>query len=115
MRKITLAIIFLFIATFVNIGCNSKKTIINETNNMSLMYNSFEKEFTYAQFDSICVADTIDNDIRNWYAFSSLDGETNEPFVEYLYIKSLGNNECTYRLYIIDNNTYKISKRIRKK
>lgn len=114
MKKITFGIVFLFVALFVGVGCRTHKEIVNSTDN-TFMYNAFEKEFTYVQFDSICIADTIDKDLKNWYSLSSLDGETNTPFTEYLYIKSLGNNECTYRLYVTDNNTYKILKRIRKK
>jgi len=114
MKKITFEIIFLFVALFISIGCKSNKSIIDSTDN-NFMYNAFEKEFTYMQFDSICIADTIDNDLKNWYSLSLLDGETDTPFTEYFYIKSVGNDECTYRLYITDDNTYKISKRIRKK
>lgn len=76
-----------------------------------MMLNSFEKEFTKYQFDSICKVEKISNSLNDWHMFISKDAETEEIFKEYMYIKSVGQNEAIYRL-IIDNYKYKLTKRI---
>lgn len=80
----------------------------------SRMYNAFEQKFSLVQFDSICKADKIYNDLKKWHLLSSKDGETGEIINEYMYIKYSNNIEYVYRLIKIDNNTYKITKRIKK-
>lgn len=104
--------------------CSTHKTITDNTNNIEIvdsvsygysMYNAFEREFTVLQFDSICKADKLINDLSKWHNLSVQDEDTKESFVEYLYIKSLGNNECIYRLVKVNNNVYKITKRITRK
>lgn len=72
----------------------------------------YDKDFTYKQFDSICVADTIPNNLELWKPYSQFDYETNKAITEYLYIKRLGVNEEIYRLMVIDEDTYNIYKRI---
>ena len=72
----------------------------------------YERDFTYRQFDSICVADTIPNNLDLWKAYYQFDYETNNAVIEYLYIKRLGASEELYRLMVIDEDTYNIYKRI---
>ena len=76
---------------------------------MRILYN---REFTYTQFDSICVADTIPANLSLWKAYSSRDYETNSIITEYLYIKRLGANEEMFRLIMVNDSTYNIYKRI---
>ena len=90
---------------------------IDDTTDFSIdfgmrMYNEFERDFTLAQFDSICKADNISKNLDKWHKLQATDGETHYTITEYLYIKSLGNNECIYRLVKKPNNIYKITKRI---
>lgn len=80
----------------------------------SIMYNAFEREFSKYQFDSICKADQISNNLRTWHAFTTRDGETREIITEYMYIKYTNQAEYIYRLIRINDNTYKITKRIKK-
>ena len=89
-------------------NCKPTQTVINNTQ----MYNEFESNFTRLQFDSICIADTISNNLEEWHKLYSIDGDTNEKCIIYMYIKSLGNNECIYRL-IDKQDNYKITKRIK--
>ena len=72
----------------------------------------YDRNFSYAQFDSICVADTIPLDLRLWKAYSARDYETNAIINEYMYIKRLGNNEELFRLMMVNDTTYNIYKRI---
>jgi hypothetical protein len=73
----------------------------------------YDKDFTYAQFDSICVADAIPMNLEQWKAYTSRDYETNNIITEYMFIKALeANGEVIYRLMIVDEDTYNIYKRI---
>lgn len=73
----------------------------------------YDKDFTYAQFDSICVVDVIPQDLEQWISHSAQDYETGKMITEYLFIKSIdSNNEEIYRLIILDEDTYNIYKRI---
>jgi len=125
MKKFNLLIklIFVLILCITPISCHHLNNIENQTIEISSndnqtygmsMYNAFEREFTRIQFDSICKVDRISNDLNKWYIFSSRDGENGLPFNEYMYIKYDNISESIYRLIKIDNNTYKITKRIKK-
>ena len=73
----------------------------------------YDREFTRAQFDSICVADAIPMNLEQWKAYTSRDYETNNIITEYMFIKALeANGEVIYRLMIVDEDTYNIYKRI---
>lgn len=129
MKKFNLfkIILFLFIC-FSTLGCyhlnnietntveitNSVDSISNYENVLGAgMYNAFEKYFSVVQFDSICKADKISNNLNTWYLFSSIDGETKEVVVEYMYIKNKLNQEIIYRLIPSKDGRYHITKRIR--
>lgn len=110
MKSIFKCILILVVSFFI-CNCKTPKLVIDENNNTQ-MYNLFEANFTKVQFDSICIADTISNNLEEWHKLYGIDGDTEEKYIIYMYIKSLDNNECIYRL--IDNNgIYKITKRIK--
>ena len=77
------------------------------------MINSFDGYYTSYQLDSICVADTLEP-LNQWYMIPLRDDETKQNVSQYLYIKSLGQYESIYRVQIINDSTYKITKRITK-
>lgn len=106
--------IFVILLAITPISCKNTQSVIDTSEpvyGMS-MKNSFEREYTIIQFDSICKADRISNNLSKWHQFASRDGETNEVFVEYMYIKSLGQEEIIYRLLKVNDKKYKITKRI---
>ena len=113
-----LFVIFLFISSLcVNTSCHTTKPEYISPDTTIVLYggymrNSYEKVFTQYQFDSICKVDYISNDLKNWHIFSSRDGETQEAFSEYMYIKQIGQNEIIYRLLKTRDGKYKITKRI---
>ena len=118
MKKINLLVILLsLILSFSSIGCKTtENNIIDNTEQINYgmsMYNAFEREFTKQQFDSICQADRISNNLNTWHQFATRDADTREIIVEYLYIKYLNNIEYIYRLLKNNDNNYKITKRIR--
>lgn len=96
-------------------GCGllcRQKQEVTETYGVSMRI-LYDKDFTHAQFDSICVADAIPVDLELWKSYSSRDYETNKVVTEYMFIKKLEKNgEEIYRLMIVDENTYNIYKRI---
>lgn len=105
---LTLAVIFSM--TGCGLLCKQKQTQpATYGTSMRILY---DREFTYRQFDSICVADTIPINLDLWKKLTSVDYETNKAIDEYLYIKRLGVNEELFRLMIIDEDTYNIYKRI---
>ena len=122
MRKFTLLKIFLvFFLCLTPISCHHLNNIetntieINDNNPIiygSSMYNAFERDFTKEQFDSICKADRISNNLKKWYLLVSKDLENGQLINEYMYIKYQDNVEYIYRL-IIDNKKYNISKRVK--
>jgi len=80
---------------------------------LPMMKNLYEREFTQKQFDSICIADTLSPKLdRDWIQLMVRDYETREPIEAYMFIKSLGSDECIYRVVKQKNSKYKISKRI---
>lgn len=92
--------------------CKQKQNTDGQTYGTSMRI-LYDKDFTYAQFDSICVVDAIPMDLEQWKAYSSRDYETNNVITEYMFIKSLETNaEVIYRLMIVDEDTYNIYKRI---
>lgn len=69
---------------------------------------------TRAQLDSMCIADTLSNDLgEDWLSTLFVDYETNEVIYRYLFIKeSNASAETTYVVTPRDT-MYKISRRIR--
>ena len=108
MKKLLLFIIPLLL------GACAPKTIVVPDTYGSVMINSFEKNFSIDQFDSIAIADTIPNDLSKWKTLYLKDFE-GEPFAQYLYIKRLGQEESIYRLEKVGTDSVFITKRITKK
>lgn len=97
---------FLFIC-----ACTSLNTsFTTEYNNT--MRNEYEGYYTQYQLDSICGVDNIENDLSKWIIIGLRDDESKENVSQYIYIKSLGENECIYRVQKMENGLYKITKRI---
>ena len=78
------------------------------------MMNEYEEIFTQWQLDSICDVDGIVHDLNKWYIVGMRDYETKENVTQYLYIHTLGEYECIYRVQKMNDGTYKITKRITK-
>lgn len=78
------------------------------------MMNEYEDVYTQWQLDSICDVDGLEHDLDSWYIVALRDYETKENVTQYLYIHSLGEYECIYRVQKLDNGLYKITKRVTK-
>lgn len=115
MKKIKyITYILIFILTLSIYNCKTKEQTIDNTeiNFGGQMYNAFENYYTVVQFDSICKADKISNNLNKWHKFYGKDYETKQQVIIYMYIKSLGKSECVYRLVKHNDSKYKITKRI---
>ena len=99
--------------SFSLFGCGlfRKAPTVPETYGMGMRI-LYDRNFSYAQFDSICVADTIPADLNLWKLYSATDYETNATIDEYMYIKRLGKDEEIFRLMMVNDSTYNIYKRI---
>lgn len=107
--------IFVALTVLLMIGsCSPKVTIpiYEEIPYGVVMENAFEGYWTKVQFDSICNADAIEKDLNKWHVVPLRDGETKSNISQYMYIKSLGQNEIIYRLQKISDDNFKITKRI---
>ena len=110
MKKFLLILLFIFVC-----ACSTFKTNI-ETSEVfgSKMQNAFEGYYTIEQFDSICIADTINPNLNEWQKLAIKDYESGEDASQYFYIKSLGEHENIYRVFYVNDSILKITKRITK-
>lgn len=89
-------------------GVSKKNTTTENPTSMRILLDT---TFTEIQFDSLCVADTINPNYKKWLTMSFVDYETNKTINEYTYIKTLNEDEIMYRL-IINETEYNIIKRL---
>lgn len=94
-------------------ACTTTKTPYTQEYD-NLMVNEYEGYYNKHQLDSICIVDTIEPNLEKWHILGLRDGETNENVTQYLYIKTLGEFESIYRVQKINDDRYKITKRITK-
>ena len=115
MKKI-LIFIFIFIQIIAFACSTSKELVKPEDSEMTfgVMMNAFEDYYTLSQFDSICIADNLNPNLQDWGKLKLTDYETKEKFIQYLFIKSLGNNEQIYRVQFVNDSIVKVTKRITK-
>lgn len=97
-------ILFLF-------SCGTSKKVTSTKESNSYMVMLLDTTFTKHQFDSLCVADTINPNFKKWLNISFNDYETKEYIYEYIYTKKINEDEIVYRV-IIENDNYKITKRL---
>ena len=95
-------------------ACSTFKTIDVSNSFGTKMQNAFEGYYTIEQFDSICIADTINPNIKEWQKLSIRDYESGEDASQYFYIKSLGEHENIYRVFYVNDSILKITKRVTK-
>lgn len=78
--------IFIFICIIA--GCVNKCTKGNDKKE-HIMYG-YEKMFNQRQFDSLCVADTLNPILDSWISTPFVDYETKEQVIKYVYLKNDG-------------------------
>ncbi len=109
MRKI-----FLFLLVFLSLsGCGLfKKThkTTTQENPYDIIYSRTIDNMTLAQFDSVCVADTLLGQLDDWYTSYFVDEETKETIAKHIYIKQ---NKRFRTIYVFtvytDEKKYKMT------
>jgi hypothetical protein len=74
------------------------------------MSTKIERVYTYGQFDSLCVADRISNDLDRWDATLFVDD--NETIKQYMYVVSHQDTTITYSVIPQKDSTIFVNKRI---
>ena len=105
MKRLFYCFIVLFIA-----ACTPKE-IINGGSGGNMMFNEMNGMYTIYQFDSMCVADTLPSDIRDWQTVSLKDYESNNKIVWFVYAKFLSDKDVLYRVERVGSD-YRIIKRV---
>ena len=67
--------IFLITLTAILMACGTQQTVTTFGGHMK---NVYEKQFTQAQFDSICTTDKLPTDLTKWHKNTYNDFETGE-------------------------------------
>lgn len=99
------------IIAFIAISCSHVNYNANSIGIGTKMKMEFEDYYTKYQFDSVCISDSIPNNLNMWITVPMKDYEEGEKIYRYLYIKKLDSLEAMYLLYK-DKEKYKIGKRI---
>ena len=78
------------------------------TDTIGQQYIKSEYYKTAEQFDSVCHADTIPCDVRDWYKSEWLDEETHTAITTYIFVKDL--NVILPVTYIYEDSVLEIRK-----
>lgn len=113
-RKKIMRKIFLFLLVFLSLsGCGLfKKThkTTTQENPYDIIYSRTIDNMTLAQFDSVCVADTLLGELDDWYTSYFVDEETKETIAKHIYIKQ---NKRFRTIYVFtvytDEKKYKMT------
>ena len=102
--------IFAFILGFCILSCTPK--IIETIDKGNIMVNTMKGKYSYAQFDSMCVADTLPTNLGDWKFLGLMEYESRDKHSLFLYMKSNGKYETVYKVEELMNDSVKITKRI---
>jgi hypothetical protein len=102
--------IFAFILGFCVLSCTPK--VIEKIDKGNIMVNVMKGKYSYAQFDSMCIADTLPRNLTDWKFLGLVEYETKDKHSLFLYMKSNGRNEVVYKVEELMSDSVKITKRI---
>ena len=103
--------IFVFIIGVIAFSCSPKITDGGgEYGNV--MTNAINKKVSMAQFDSICIADTLPRNLGHWKFLGLKDYETTKRVSLFMYLKRSGKTESMYRVEETMDDSVKIIKRV---
>lgn len=101
----------IFIVFFLALGltaCGAMKKV-NEASRYQMI--GIEMQINQAQLDSICIADTLVNNLKDWANAVYYDYETNTAVVKRTLVKGKGMEQTVYVIEILNDSTYTLSKR----
>ena len=102
--------IFYFIALFFMLSCSEKVIVKDNVFNGKSIINTMNGKYSIAQFDSMCIADTLPNNLSEWIVLYTKDYETGEKIKLYSTYK----NNVVYKVENANDDSIKIIKRISK-
>ena len=92
------------------ISCNPK--VIEKIDKGDVMVNTMKGKYSYAQFDSMCIADTLPKSLTDWKFLGLMEYESRDKHSLFLYMKANGRYETVYKVEELMNDSVKITKRI---
>lgn len=101
----------IFIVFFIALGltaCGAMKKA-NEASRYQMI--GIEMQINQAQLDSICIADTLVNNLKDWANAVYYDYETNTAVVKRTLVKGKGMEQTVYVIEILNDSTYMLNKR----
>lgn len=104
-------LIFIFI-TFLIASCTPKYLLNEMDGKGDLMFRPMNGKYSFEQFDSMCVADTLPRSLDAWNFMGLKDYETGDKIYLYSYMKENGKDEVVYRIEKLKSDSVKITKRI---
>lgn len=102
--------IFGFILCFIILSCSPK--ITESVEKGDIMVNTMKGKYTYAQFDSMCIADTLPQKLAEWKFLGLREYESRQRASLFLYMKSNGRYETVYKVEETMDDSVRITKRI---
>jgi hypothetical protein len=104
--------LFYLLFGFAILACAPKVINGGDEELGNIMANAINKKVSMAQFDSICIADTIPNKLSDWQFLGLKDYETNKRTSLFMYVKRSGKTESVYRVEETMDDSVKIIKRV---
>ncbi len=108
MRKLLFTNLFLFLL----MSCVTHKVISDDTEKGNIMMTVMKGKYSLAQFDSMCIADTIPNNFMEWQFLGLKDYESTKRVCLFYYVKYKGVYEAVYKIEETMDDSVKINKRI---
>jgi hypothetical protein len=102
--------LFILLFGLMILSCNPK--VIDNIDKGDRMLNTMNGKYSIAQFDSMCVADTLPRSLSEWKRLGVKDYESHQRTYLYLYMKINGRNESVYKVEDTSDDSVKIIKRI---
>lgn len=75
------------------------------------MHTYIEQVYSYEQFDSLCIADGIHNDLKEWDSVVFIDDSTKTPINQYMYVIEKNDTMIVYSAIPSDSTIF-INKRM---
>lgn len=102
--------IFVFIVGCIALSCNPK--MINGIEKSKIISTPMKGKYSMAQFDSMCVADSLPRNLGYWDFLGLKDYETKQRTSLFFYIKNMGTDDILYKVEETMDDSVKITKRL---
>ena len=102
---------YLFVSLLI-LACTPKSIVDGNENMGNTMLLDFNGKISMAQFDSMCVADTLPKSLTDWKYLGLQDYESNQRVSLFMYMKRNNKEEIMYRAEDTMDDSVKIIKRL---